>query len=402
MTQQQAHTRASPASSELAHFAASVAAHLKATETGWLYHPDNPAALLSLREDKQPVHLELTPFTAQPQPVDAAPFFRDITTMADLLQAYRAAKATCTPEPDSQVHPYASQYLEERLHSAHHSYSAADARRVAQWVSTLDCYAAVKSVESLLDCHSNLTLFELAEQKDWQVHFDHLAIRCGSAQHHHAETMIEALQHHHGYVQSHIRSQKYYQFDDGWNAYPLYKILNNGQVIRLFVDQSNANAPLQIIQHWNRSYGFNAHHLALRVTRVVDHQCQAVPLTEVIAALADANVDTLTPTGFYTHGLLEQVFQKPRRNTDVPTELNHELELIDDSLTRTIENGKLIELVSRRELPSHLAEQLFSLYHIKMPRKNKALSAPIYPYFLPAQAAHVILTSLETQSESSE
>lgn len=400
MTQQQVPFRASPAPSELAHFAASVAAHLKATETGWLYDPDNPAALLSMREDEQPVHLELTPFTAQPKSADAASFFSDIITMADLLQAYRAAKATCTAEPDSQVHPYANQYLEERLHSALHSYSSADARRIAQWVSDLDCYAAVKSVESLLDCRSNLTLFELAEQKGWQVHFDHLAIRCGSAQHQHAETMIEALQQHHGYVQSHITPQKYYQFDDGWNAYPLYKILNNGQIIRLFIDQSNADAPLQIIQHWNRSYGFNAHHLALRVTQTIDHQCQAVPLREVIAALADINVASLTPTGFYTHGLLEQVFLKPHRNTDVPTELNDELAGIDEGLTRTIENGKLIELVSRRELPAHLAEQFFHLYQINIPRKNKPLSAPVYPYFLPAQAAHVILTSLEIQPET--
>jgi len=395
MTQQKSRIRACPAPSEFAHFAATVAAHLKATETGWLCHPDDPTALLSLREDQQPVHLDLTPFVAQPQAADAASFFGNIVTMADLLQAYRKAKAACTTEPDSQVHPYANQYLEERLHSAHYSYSAADARLIAQWVKTMDCYAAVKSVESLLDRHSNLALFKLAEQKGWQVHFDHLAIRCGSAQHQHAESMVKSLQEHHAYVQSHIASQQYYLFDDGWNAYPLYKILENGQVIRLFIDQSNADAPLQIIQHWNRSYGFNAHHLALRVTHSIDGQCQAVPLKEVIEALASVNVPALTATGFYTHGLLEQVFLKPHRNTQIPAQLNHELADIDANLTRTIENGKLIELVSRRELPNTLAAQLLSLYGINSPA-NAAMSAPIYPYFLPAQAAHVILTSVET------
>jgi len=398
MTQHKSRIRACPALSEFAHFAITVAAHLKATETGWLYHPDTPATLLSLREDKHPIQLDLTPFAAQSQPADAVSFFNSIATMDDLLLAYQAAKTTCTPEPDGQVHPYAALYLEEHLQSARDSYCDADARRIAQWVSVLDRYAAVKSVESLLDCRSNLVLFELAEQKGWQVHFDHLAIRCGSAQHQHAETMVESLQSHHGYVSSHIASQQYYLFDDGWNAYPLYKMLENGQVIRLFIDQSNADAPLQIIQHWNRSYGFNPHHLALRVTRSIDGQCQAVPLREVIEALAAADVPALTPTGFYTHGLLEQVFLKPHRNTAIPTTLKTELGQIDASLTRTIENGKLIELVSRRELPSALAEQLLNLYNIPMPKTP--ISAPIYPYFLPAQAAHVILTSVETQSEN--
>lgn len=400
MTQHKSRIRACPAASEFAHFAATVAAHLKATEAGWLYHADNPTALLSLREDKHPIQLDLTPVAAQSQTADAASFFSNIATMDDLLQAYRAAKATCTPEPDAQVHPYAARYLEERLQSARHSYCDADAVRIAQWVNVLDHYAAVKSVESLLDCHSNLALFELAEQKGWQVRFDHLAIRCGSAQHQHAETMIESLQDHHGYVAPQIASQQYYLFDDGWNAYLLYKMLDNGQVIRLFIDQSNADAPLQIIQHWNRSYGFNPHHLALRVTRSVDDQCQAVPLMEVIEALTAVNVPALTPTGFYTHGLLEQVFLKPHRNTTIPKTLKTELGNIDASLTRTIENGKLIELVSRRELPTPLAEQLFSLYSIKSSAENMPLSAPIYPYFLPAQAAHVILTSVETRSEN--
>lgn len=400
MTQQQTRIRAGSAASEFAHFAAALAAHLKATEAGWLYHSDNPTALFSLREDQQQIQLELTPFAAASQPADAESFFSNVTNIDELLHAYRAAKATCTVEPDIQVHPYAGHYLEQRLQAARDSYCDADAQRIAQWVNKLDRYAAVKSVESLLDCHANLALFQLAEQKGWQVHFDHLAIRCGSAQHQHAETMIELLQAHHGYVQSHIAAQQYYLFDGGWNAYPLYKMLDNGLVIRLFIDQSCAETPLQIIQHWNRSYGFNAHHLALRVTRDVDGHCQAVPLREVIEALAAVGVPALTATGFYTQGLLEQVFLKPNRNTSIPAELKAELAAIDPNLTRIIENGKLIELVSRRELPAALAKQLFRLYDIdtSTDTTDTAISAPIYPYFLPAQAAHVISTSVETNA----
>jgi len=174
-------------------------------------------------------------------------------------------------------------------------------------------------------------------------------------------------------------------------------MLDNGQVSRLFINQSSADAPLQIIQHWNRCYGFNPHHLALRFTRIENKQCHAVPLLEVIDALSSAGLTALTPTGFYTHGLLEQVFLKPQHNSNVPAALKKELAGIDVSLTRTIENGKLIELVSRRELPADMAQQFFTLYNIASQISERPVSAPIYPYFLPAQAAHVIQTSVETQ-----
>jgi len=399
MTEQTSHTRASPATLEFARFASAVATRLNATEKGWIYASNSPASLFSLRPDQQQTRLDLTPFAAATQPADAAPFFDNINTLSELIEAYRSAKACCTNEPDQQVHSYAEQYLEQRLQTAHNNYSNADAQRIALWVKSLDRYAAVKSVESLLDSHNNLALFYLADQRGWQAHFDHLAIRCGSSQQQHAETMVRRLQEQHDYVSPHLADQQYYLFDDGWNAYPLYKMLDNGQVIRLFIDQSSADAPLQIIQHWNRCYGFNPHHLALRFTRIENKQCHAVPLLEVIDALSSGGLTALTPTGFYTHGLLEQVFLKPHRNSHVPNALKAELASINANLTRTIENGKLIELVSRRELPTDMAQQFFTLYNITSEINNCVLSAPVYPYFLPAQAAHVIKTSMETQPQ---
>ena len=399
MIQQSSHTRAPPATSEFARFASAVATRLNATERGWLYASNSPASLFSLRPDQQQIRLDLAPFAAVTQPADAAPFFDNISTLTELIEAYRSAKDSCTDEPDQQVHSYAEQYLEQRVQAAHNNYSNADAQRIATWVKSLDRYAAVKSIESLLDSHDNLELFHLADQQGWQVHFDHLALRCGSSQQQHAETMVQRLQEQHGYVSSHLTEQQYYLFDDGWNAYPLYKMLDNGQVIRLFIDQSSADAPLQIIQHWNRCYGFNPHHLALRFTRIENKQCHAVPLLEVITALSSVGLTALTPTGFYTHGLLEQVFLKPHRNSHVPKILKAELASIDVNLTRTIENGKLIELVSRRELPTDMAQQLFTLYNIASEITQHPVSAPVYPYFLPAQAAHVIKTSVETQPQ---
>jgi hypothetical protein len=394
MTEQLSQQRAYPAASEFAHFASEVAAHLKATERGWFYQPKSPTALQNQREDQQLIHLDLTPFIGTAQPADAAYWFSTVKTIDQLLVAHQQAKAACTTEPSQHVHAYAAAYLQHRFNAARSQYSDTDAQLIAGWVSDLDVYAAVKCVECLLDCYDNLALFKLADYKGWQVLFDHLAIRCGSSQHRHAEQVIEQLQQQHGYVQSQVEYERFYQFDDGWNAYPLYKMLDNGQVIRLFIDQSDADAPRQIIQHWNHCYGFTAHHMALRVVRAENEQCVAVPLLEVIAALTEAGVASLTPTGFYTHGLLEQVFLKPHLNREVPEDIRQLLTSIDPALNKTIENGKLIELVSRRELAKDQAQKLLNLYGV-IP-SNKPLSAPIYPYFLPAQAAHVIRTSLQS------
>ena len=58
-------------------------------------------------------------------------------------------------------------------------------------------------------------------------------------------------------------------------------------------------------------------------------------------------------------------------------------------------NGKLIELVARREMPRGLAAELYHGYGLGYDPANPDHSAPAYAYFLPAQAAHVIRTSVE-------
>jgi hypothetical protein len=58
-----------------------------------------------------------------------------------------------------------------------------------------------------------------------------------------------------------------------------------------------------------------------------------------------------------------------------------------------IENAKPIELVSRREMPLAFARRLYALYGLEFAPDNPRHSAPLYSYFLPAQAAHVIRTS---------
>ncbi len=61
----------------------------------------------------------------------------------------------------------------------------------------------------------------------------------------------------------------------------------------------------------------------------------------------------------------------------------------------SIENGKLLELVSRREMTELLKPAYFALYDIEFDSENPLHSAPVYPYFLPVQAAHVIRTSVQ-------
>ena len=65
-------------------------------------------------------------------------------------------------------------------------------------------------------------------------------------------------------------------------------------------------------------------------------------------------------------------------------------------LATAIENGKLLELLSRREVSSALAAQYYALYGLRYDRNNPLHSVPAYQYFLPAQAAHVIRTSVQT------
>lgn len=359
---------------------------------------DRSERLLAYDGSNRTAVLNLVPFRAKPTSFTAAKFFSSVSTIRELLGAYRAARRSMRFENDlpqamTTVNDYANTFLTQILNDAAATYSDKQASLVAAWVKDLDVYCAVKAVESLLNSRADIALLEIARERNWAVHFDHLAIRCGTKSRLDAERITQLLLTEHGYAASQVPEEEYYQFPDGWNAYPVYKLLSNGQVLRLFVDQSDAEHPAQIIQHWNRVYGYTAHHLAMRATRLEHNQRVAVPLEEVMAALKQRGIGIMTPTGEYTAGLLLQVFTQPERNGQIPTDLKSVLEAIDPQLGKTIENAKLLELVSRREMEPAAAEKLYALYGMRYDRGNPLQSAPIYTYFLPAQAAHVIKTS---------
>ena len=364
-------------------------------------HEASSHTLLVRRADDSVATLDLRPFAGAPQPVSAGTYFAEVSSVSDLLQAYHRARTDYCFEEDmpdalANVSTYAHEFLNGILAEAQQQLTDVQARLIAAWVKDLDVYTAVKAVESLLNNKADITLLEIAQQRQWIVHFDHLAIRCGSRAHQDAERVVELLKTDHGYVSTQFAEEAFYQFPDGWNAYPLYKILENGQVLRLFVDQSDADHPSQIIQHWNRVYGYTAHHLAIRATTISNGRRDAVPLQELIAALQERGIDIMTPTGEYTRGLLLQVFTRPQRHAAVPPELKARIVAIDVNLEKTIENAKLLELVSRKEMPQELVAAYFALYGIAYQPENPLHSAPVYQYFLPAQAAHVIRTSVQT------
>jgi len=387
-------------SNEFSQFARRVAKNLIENENFEAIR-DCPEKVQAQRGDHEVVSLDLTPFIAKPQAVTAANYFSSVETVPHLLSAYAAAKHDNVFEinlPDAMLHvsAFANEFLKKIFARAQHVLTDSQARLVGKWLSNLDVYTAVKSVESLLNSHADVALLEEAEQRNWIVHFDHLAIRCGSQANRDAERVVEMLKQYHGYVAAQLPGEMFYQFDDGWNAYPLYKILENGQVLRLFIDQSDADNNTQIIQHWNHVYGYTAHHLAIRASVIENDQRIAVTLQDIMDALKERGIEILTPTGEYTAGLLLQVFTRPERNTAIPDSIKQTLVQYGNDLSRMIENGKLLELVSRRELPVDLAQKLFQMYGLKYDLDNPLHSAPVYQYFLPAQAAHVIRTSVQT------
>ncbi|MBI3776585.1 MAG: hypothetical protein HY273_13760 [Gammaproteobacteria bacterium] len=357
--------------------------------------------IIAQKKPGEAASLDITPFVATPKPAAAAAFFSGVRSVADLIAAYHRARESKPFENDlatirGQVHDYARAFMSQLLAQAEKTFSTEQARLIAAWVCNLDIYVAVKAVESLLNSKADMALLEIAADYKWTVHFDHLAIRCGHAGRRDAERVVEMLRQHHDYVPTQVAGEDFYQFSDGWNAYPLYKILDNGQVLRLFIDQSDAQHSTQIIRHWNRVYGFTAHHMGLRATLLENGVRRAVTLLELTAALAQRQIAALTPTGDYTQGLLLQVFTKPERNADIPDDLKLELRLIDPELERAVQNAKLLELVSREEAPATLAPHYFALYGLNYDAANPLHSVPAYQYFLPAQAAHVINTSVQT------
>lgn len=379
-------------------FANTLAKQLLESETAFYSDNKQKQQVHVQGNDEQVFALDMTPFIATPAAVSAMQWFDGVTGVSKLLSAYQGAKQSFPFEMDlaearKNVSGYAEDFMAAVLARANAALSDEQATLIADWVKHLDVYCAVKSVESFLYSHADLKLLEIAPEYGWDVVFDHMAIRCGSQEYKDAERVSSLLKEKHGYVSTQFKGEAYYQFPDGWNAYPVYKVLANGQVLRVFVDQSDAEDEGQIIQHWNRVYGYTAHHIGIRATKQVDGVRVAVPLDEVMTALKNEGIDILTPTGQYTEGLLLQVFTRPEKNTDIPAELKQEIIVHGEHLEKTIENAKLLELVSRKEMAPELAKKYFALYGLKYDANNPHHSAPLYQYFLPAQAAHVIKTS---------
>lgn len=383
-------------------FAHSLASLLTKTEPHYLPHPHVPSKIQIHSSETEIATLDLTPFEATPAPVTAYRYFDGVRSIKELLDAYQRARSDHVFEEDineatSHLSDYAPRFLSDILANAEHRFSDNQAALIANWIKNLDVYTAVRGVEALLNSCADLKLLEVAKGQNWFIHYDHLAIRCGTGANQDAERVAQLLVKHHGYTPAQMPEEAFYQFPDGWNAYPLYKMLENGQVLRIFVDQSDADAPSQIIQHWNRVYGYTSHHLAMRATRLNDQgRREAVPLDDVMATLQNNGIGILTPTGHYTRGLLLQVFTKPEKNPQIPAELKQQVVAISANLEKQIENGKLLELVSRSEMPVAFAQQYYALYGLTYDSHNPLHSAPIYQYFLPAQAQHVIKTSIQT------
>ncbi len=336
-------------------FATDLALHLQQAEPGLSVplgnspknNPDNNSKLLVDRGKDQQASLDLTPvsMSARPQPATAKPWFASIKTSVELLSAYERCRSETRLEDSLpgtmlRVHEYAEKFRLQLLSGAKTGLSDNEAELIAVFVAQLDCYSAIKSVECLLASPADRALLAIAQQRDWIVYMDHLAIRCGSQQHGDAQRIAEFLIKDYGYVTSQVEGEDYYQFDDGWDAYPLYKMLDNGLMLRLFVDESSQGFPQQIIQHWHHVYGFTAHHLAMRVARFSQQSTEqsteqslvAVPLSVVISALNEQGVNTMTPTGSYTAGLLEQGFTKPAHTPDVPQEIKQTLASVKSGL----------------------------------------------------------------------
>ncbi len=382
---------------QLNRFASDLAEHLLVQKETLHAHPEHRHKILAFRSKVDIATLDLTPFIATPCKVSAHKFFAKVTDPASFISAYHAARTSMVFEMDipsiaNKVSPFAQQFLDNILASAE-MLTTQQVLIIADWIKNLDVYCAVKAIESLLNSKADIALLEVAREHGWSVHFDHLAIRCGCQKNRDAEQVAKLLIEEHGYVAAQVIEEAYYQFPDGWNAYPLYKILNNGQILRLFIDQSDDSHPNQIIQHWNKIYGFTAHHLAMRATTLHGNQRVAVPLNDIIRAMQKHDIKIMTATGHYTAGLLLQVFTSPEKNTEIPLTIKQKLTEFNDTLGTIIENGKLLELVSRREMEQMFAERLFALYGLKFDSSDPLHSAPVYQYFLPAQAQHVIKSS---------
>lgn len=379
-------------------FAYSLGNNLVKVDKKWSYDEDDCGIVKIKNEQHEFVTLNLTPFDSTKVNDSAENYFDGVNSIDALIDVYYQFRKEFKLESDLvelSVSDYANEFLDSIFINARKRILPEEVELIVDFVKNLDCYAACKSIESLLYSHSDLVLLKIAKVQNWIVHFDHLAIRCGSSENESAKKVAKLLIEEYAYSHPQITAEKYYLFKEGWSAYPLYKILTSGQILRIFVDQSEACYPNQIIQHWNQVYGFTAHHLALRITTIEANTRVAVPLQSIIKLMTEQNRAVLTPTGYYTNGLLSQAFTKPEKNRKIPTKLMTDIKTISDKAPVMLVNAKLLEIVSRKEISPALAKHYFELYNIEYNSKSPLHSAVYYHYFLPAQAAHVIKSSIE-------
>lgn len=356
--------------------------------------PHQDTKVLIKNEEGEDVSLDLSVLDIDSVNADALLLFSNITTAKELIKAYKKGRSSLPFEEENEVFmkgrsEYAKKYLDKIIKTAE-NLKDEDAALISEFVKNLDIYTAVRSCETLFSNRANLQLLKLAQtKKNWTVLFDHLAIRTGSSNKESAQQIVQMLIKYHGYKPPSNKDEYFYRFKDGRSAYILYKLLNNAQVLRLFVDQSDDKK--QIIQHWNYVYGYTAHHLGLRIVELKDGVLRSVGLTEISKEMQKRDVIVMQATGLYTKGLLEQAFTKPQKDESIPQEV---LKHVDKELIESIKNAKLLEIVARKEMPVYLAEKLYKHYQLKYQKQNPLFSAPYYNYFLPAQAAHVIKTSM--------
>ncbi len=384
-------------SDQYTEFAHLLVDELTQLDSSWIRNTAVPEVVSIKNQHHDDIKLNLTPFEVSVNDDLAGQYFKNVDSIDGLIEVYKQICDDFNFELDVtslSVSDYASTFLNNVFINARKKMQVDDVSLIVKFIKDLDCYTAVKSIESLLYSHSDLELLRIANSQGWQTHFDHIAIRCGSSEHDSANKIAELLINNYGYNHPRIKNEDYYLFEDGWSAYPLYKILNNGQVLRIFVDQSESTHPKQIIQHWNHVYGFTAHHLALRLTTVEQGERWAIPLPKIISLMTQNGRQVLTPAGYYTKGVLSQVFTKPEKNINIPEVILNNKRAICDKLPDMLMNAKLLEIVSRKEMSRKLAEKYFNLYELDYNASTALHSAVYYHYFLPVQAAHVINSSI--------
>jgi len=370
----------------------------------WLLsqHPDftrdtsNPARLnvpLQLPDTQQTsASYNLTPVDVPMEVADASSF-QQVKTIDELISQYWSVRNDNPFEHDipgamDNIHPWADEFLEQLMANAASQFDDQDAQLIAQLASTLDIYTAIKTIESLLNDPQDITLLKLAKQNNWQAHLDHIVIRCGNQKHEDGERLFNFLmKYHHYYPPQHIEDA-YLLSNQGWNAYPLYKVMVNGQMIRIFIDQSDSEHKQHAIQHWNHSYGYTPHHIGLRFTTKKSNSRIAVPLPAIINELQKQSILVFNPAKLTTTDLLQNVLIKPHKLNHLPDDIMHGLAEKESELTAALTHGKLIGLVSRLELPENLKQKWFRLYQIAYDSTNPIHSVPAFNLFSPVDSSN--------------